>query len=99
MNFFDVLSLLGGLAMFLYGIRLMGDSLKENFSGTLNTERCWSKRTGNTLTGAMPRKAPRITSSLKSLWMIRQARPCRIRFHEHLKTQSVFCMQADKSGK
>ena len=27
--------LLGGLAMFLYGMRLMGDSLKENSSGTL----------------------------------------------------------------
>ena len=35
MNIFDVLSLLGGLAMFLYGMRLMGDSLKENSSGTL----------------------------------------------------------------
>ncbi|MBR5345131.1 MAG: Na/Pi cotransporter family protein [Clostridia bacterium] len=35
MSFFDVLSLLGGLAMFLYGMRLMGDSLKENSSGTL----------------------------------------------------------------
>ena len=35
MNFFDILSLLGGLAMFLYGMRLMGESLKENSSGTL----------------------------------------------------------------
>ena len=35
MNIFDVFSLLGGLAMFLYGMRLMGDSLKENSSGTL----------------------------------------------------------------
>lgn len=35
MNIFDVISLLGGLAMFLYGMRLMGDSLKENSSGTL----------------------------------------------------------------
>ena len=35
MNFFDILSLFGGLAMFLYGMRLMGDSLKENSSGTL----------------------------------------------------------------
>ena len=34
MSIFDVLSLLGGLAMFLYGMRLMGDSLKENSSGT-----------------------------------------------------------------
>ena len=34
MNFFDILSLLGGLAMFLYGMRLMGDSLKENSSNT-----------------------------------------------------------------
>ena len=37
MNVFDVISLLGGLAMFLYGMRLMGDSLKENSSGTLKT--------------------------------------------------------------
>ena len=35
MNIFHVISLLGGLAMFLYGMRLMGDSLKENSSGTL----------------------------------------------------------------
>ena len=37
MSIFDVLSLLGGLAMFLYGMRLMGDSLKENSSGTLKS--------------------------------------------------------------
>ena len=37
MDIFDVISLLGGLAMFLYGMRLMGDSLKENSSGTLKT--------------------------------------------------------------
>ncbi|MBO7727765.1 MAG: Na/Pi cotransporter family protein, partial [Oscillospiraceae bacterium] len=30
----NVISLLGGLALFLYGMRLMGDSLKENSSGT-----------------------------------------------------------------
>ena len=35
MDFFDILSLLGGLAMFLYGMRLMGDALKENSSGAL----------------------------------------------------------------
>ena len=35
MSIFDVISLFGGLAMFLYGMRLMGDSLKENSSGTL----------------------------------------------------------------
>ena len=37
MDFFDILSLLGGLAMFLYGMRLMGDSLKENSSGALRS--------------------------------------------------------------
>ena len=37
MNFFDILSLLGGLAMFLYGMRLMGDSLKENSSNTFKS--------------------------------------------------------------
>ncbi|MBQ6469898.1 MAG: Na/Pi cotransporter family protein [Lachnospiraceae bacterium] len=35
MSIFDILSLLGGLAMFLYGMRLMGDALKENSSGAL----------------------------------------------------------------
>ena len=35
MNFFSALTLLGGLAMFLYGMRLMGDGLKESSSGTL----------------------------------------------------------------
>ena len=35
MDIFNVISLLGGLAMFLYGMRLMGDSLKQSSSGTL----------------------------------------------------------------
>lgn len=47
MNFFDILSLLGGLAMFLYGMRLMGDSLKENSSGAL--KRVMEKVTDNAL--------------------------------------------------
>lgn len=33
--FLSVLTLLGGLAMFLYGMRLMGDNLKEGSSGAL----------------------------------------------------------------
>jgi len=37
MDIFSLISLLGGLAMFLYGMRLMGDSLKENSSGALKT--------------------------------------------------------------
>ena len=45
MDFFNVISLLGGLAMFLYGMRLMGDSLKENSSGTL--KRAMEKVTNN----------------------------------------------------
>lgn len=35
MNIFNVIELLGGLAMFLYGMRLMGNGLKEGSSGTL----------------------------------------------------------------
>ena len=35
MSPFDLLTLLGGLAMFLYGMRLMGDGLKQGSSGTL----------------------------------------------------------------
>ncbi len=37
MDIFNVLSLFGGLAMFLYGMRLMGDSLKESSSGALKS--------------------------------------------------------------
>lgn len=35
MSVFDVISLFGGLAMFLYGMRLMGDGLKDGSTGTL----------------------------------------------------------------
>lgn len=35
MSFFSLLTMFGGLAMFLYGMRLMGDGLKESSSGTL----------------------------------------------------------------
>ncbi|MCI8961285.1 MAG: Na/Pi cotransporter family protein [Lachnospiraceae bacterium] len=35
MNIFNVITLFGGLAMFLYGMRLMGDGLKASSSGTL----------------------------------------------------------------
>ena len=45
MNIFDIISLLGGLAMYLYGMRLMGDALKENSSGTL--KRVMGKVTNN----------------------------------------------------
>ena len=37
MDIFDIITLLGGLAMFLYGMRIMGDGLKESSSGTLKT--------------------------------------------------------------
>ena len=35
MSIFDLITLFGGLAMFLYGMRLMGDGLKESSSGML----------------------------------------------------------------
>ena len=35
MNIFNIISLLGGLALFLYGMKLMGNALKEGSSGTL----------------------------------------------------------------
>ena len=35
MNIFNIISLFGGLAMFLYGMRMMGDGLKESSSGAL----------------------------------------------------------------
>ena len=44
---FNLLSLLGGLAMFLYGMRLMGDGLKEGSSGALKV--VMEKVTNNTV--------------------------------------------------
>lgn len=35
MSIFDIITLFGGLAMFLYGMRMMGDGLKESSSGAL----------------------------------------------------------------
>jgi phosphate:Na+ symporter len=35
MDIFDIISLFGGLAMFLYGMHMMGNGLKESSSGTL----------------------------------------------------------------
>ena len=37
MDVFDFINLFGGLALFLYGMRLMGDSLKEGSSGALKS--------------------------------------------------------------
>lgn len=45
MNIFNVITLLGGLAMFLYGMRIMGDGLQESSSGTL--KRVMEKVTNN----------------------------------------------------
>ncbi len=45
MSIFNVITLLGGLAMFLYGMRLMGDGLQESSSGTL--KRVMEKVTNN----------------------------------------------------
>ena len=37
MNIFNIITLFGGLAMFLYGMRLMGNGLKESSSGALKS--------------------------------------------------------------
>ena len=37
MNVFNVITLFGGLALFLYGMRIMGDGLKEGSTDTLKT--------------------------------------------------------------
>ena len=49
MNIFNVISLFGGLSLFLYGIRLMGNGLKSGSSGALKA--ALEKVTGNALMG------------------------------------------------
>ena len=44
MDVFNIITLFGGLAMFLYGMRIMGDGLKESSSGALKS--IMSKVTG-----------------------------------------------------
>ncbi len=49
MNVFDFISLFGGLALFLYGMRLMGDGLQQGSSGTL--KKFMEKVANNPFTG------------------------------------------------
>ena len=49
MTIFNVISLFGGLALFLYGMRLMGNGLKESSSGALKT--AMEKVTNNSAVG------------------------------------------------
>lgn len=51
MNIFSIISLLGGLSMFLYGIEVMGDGLKNSSSAAL--KRVLEKVTTNTLIGVL----------------------------------------------
>ncbi|MCD8078734.1 MAG: Na/Pi cotransporter family protein, partial [Lachnospiraceae bacterium] len=45
MDFFDILSMIGGLALFLYGMNAMGDGLEKASGGRL--ERILEKLTSN----------------------------------------------------
>lgn len=49
MTIFNIISLLGGLALFLYGMRLMGSALKESSSGAMKT--AMEKVTNNPIVG------------------------------------------------
>ena len=49
MTIFNVISLFGGLALFLYGMRIMGNGLKESSSGALKS--AMEKVTNNPLVG------------------------------------------------
>lgn len=49
MSIFNVISLLGGLALFLYGMRIMGDGLKKNTGAAM--QKALSKVTNNAFKG------------------------------------------------
>ena len=51
MGIFDIIKLLGGLAMFLYGIEIMGDGLKNSSGAAL--KKVLEKVTGNVLVGVL----------------------------------------------
>ena len=54
MNIFDVLSMIGGLALFLYGMNVMGDGLSKMAGGKLESilERLTTRRIFAVLLGA-----------------------------------------------
>ena len=51
MDIFAIIKLLGGLAMFLYGIEIMGDGLKNSSGAAL--KKVLEKVTGNVLVGVL----------------------------------------------
>ena len=57
MDFFSVITLLGGLAMFLYGMEIMGDGLK-NASGSA-LKNILGKATQNVVLGVVTRSEER----------------------------------------
>ena len=56
MSFFDLLKMVGGLALFLYGMNLLGDGLSRASGGRL--ERILEKLTNNPGCGSTARTAP-----------------------------------------
>ena len=61
MDIFAIIKLLGGLAMFLYGIEIMGDGLKNSSGAAL--KRILEKVTGNVVRWSRPSfKAPPLPS-------------------------------------
>ena len=59
MTFFDFLTMLGGLAMFLYGMNVLGDGLSQASGGRM--EKILEKLTSNPLKA--DRKSTRLNSS------------------------------------
>ena len=49
MNIFDVLTLIGGLCLFLFGMNVMGDALERRAGGSL--KKILAKLTKNKITG------------------------------------------------
>ena len=52
MDIFDVLSMIGGLALFLYGMHIMGDALAKMSGGKL--ERVLEKLTSKRIMAVLP---------------------------------------------
>ena len=50
-DFFDVISLLGGLALFLYGMNILGSGLEKISGGRM--EKTLEKLTGNIITSVL----------------------------------------------
>ncbi len=81
--FYKIIALLGGLSMFLYGMRIMGDGLKQSSGGAMKAglARVTNSPVMGFLFGSDGRSCRCGTVVLQTIRRYRTRRKCRYRHH------------------